>query len=77
MSITLRGLTPEQVKLLDKLWALDTQEEVDAWFDSLDTKSFQQAVVLQEMVIEAMLEQTADGDLSVARSMLENIGVKV
>jgi len=76
MNITLHGLTPDQVKLLDKLWSLDTQEEVHNWFASLDTKTFQQAVVLQEMVIDAMLEQPAEEDVTMARNMLRDIGVK-
>lgn len=77
MGITLYGLTPEQVKLLDKLWSLDTQEEVSAWFASLDNKTFQQAVVLQEMVLDAMLEQPAEEDVTMACNMLRDIGVKV
>ena len=76
MNITLHGLTPEQVKLLDKLWSLDTQEEVHNWFASLDNQTFQQAVVLQEMVIDAMLEQPAEEDVTMARNMLRDIGVK-
>jgi len=76
MNITLHGLTPDQVKLLDKLWSLDTQEEVHNWFASLDNKTFQQAVVLQEMVIDAMLEQPAEEDVTMARNMLRDIGVK-
>jgi hypothetical protein len=76
MGITLHGLTPDQVKLLDKLWSLDTQEEVSAWFASLDAKTFQQAVVLQEMVLDAMLEQTAEEDVTIACNMLRDIGVK-
>jgi hypothetical protein len=76
MNITLHGLTPDQVKLLDKLWSLDTQEEVHNWFASLDNQTFQQAVVLQEMVIDAMLEQPAEEDVTMARNMLRDIGVK-
>lgn len=76
MTIRIDGLTAKQIQLLDKLWSLDTQEEVSAWFGSLDNETFKQAVVLQEMILDSILEQTAESDTSMAKQMLGNIGVK-
>jgi hypothetical protein len=76
MSVSLHGLTPNQVKLLDKLWSIDTQEEVSAWFAGLDNDTFREAVVLQQMLLDAMLEESAEDNVLMARNMLRDIGVK-
>jgi len=74
--IRIDGLTDKQVEILDKLWACDTTEEVFEWMTSLDDDTFRMAVTLQEMVIDSMLEQPAEDDVSMAQNMLRNIGVK-
>jgi hypothetical protein len=74
--IRIDGLTNKQVEILDKLWACDTTEEVYTWLSSLSDEDFQMAVTLQEMVIDAMLEKPAEDDVSLAKSMLQNIGIK-
>lgn len=74
--IRIDGLNDKQVKMLDKLWSMDTTDEVLEWMKSLSDEDFKMAVILQEMVIEAMLEQPAEDDVSMAQSMLRNIGVK-
>ena len=74
--IRIDGLNDKQVKMLDKLWSMDTTDEVLEWLNTLGEADFKMAVVLQEMVIEAMLEKPAEDDVSMAQSMLRNIGVK-
>lgn len=74
--IRIDGLNDKQVKMLDKLWTMDTTDEVLEWLHSLNDDDFKMAVVLQEMVIEAMLEEPAEDDVSMAQAMLRNIGVK-
>ena len=74
--IRIDGLNDKQVKMLDQLWTLDTTDEVLEWLNTLNDEDFKMAVVLQEMVIEAMMEQPAEDDVSMAQSMLRNIGVK-
>ena len=74
--IRIDGLNDKQVKMLDKLWSMDTTDEVLKWMNTLSDEDFKMAVVLQEMVLEAMMEQPVEDDVSMAQSMLRNIGVK-
>ena len=75
--IRMDGLTNKQVKFLDKMWSMDTQEEVAAWFRTLSDDDLNMAVTLHEMLVSQMLEQPAEDDVSMAQSMLRDIGVKV
>ena len=75
--IRIDGLTDRQVKFLDKMWSMDTQEEVSAWFRTLSDEDLSMAVTLHAMLISQMLEQPAEDDVSMAQSMLRDIGVKV
>ena len=75
--IRIDGLTDRQVKFLDKMWSMDTQEEVAAWFQTLSDDDLNMAVTLHEMLVSQMLEQPAEEDVSVAQDMLQKIGVKV
>jgi hypothetical protein len=75
--IRIDGLTDRQVKFLDKMWSMDTQEEVAAWFRTLRDDDLNMAVTLHEMLVSQMLEQPAEDDVSMAQSMLRDIGVKV
>ena len=75
--IRMDGLTNKQVKFLDKMWSMDTQEEVAAWFRTLRDHDLNMAVTLHEMLVSQMLEQPAEDDVSMAQSMLRDIGVKV
>ena len=75
--IRMDGLTNKQVKFLDKMWSMDTQEEVAAWFRTLRDDDLNMAVTLHEMLVSQMLEQPAEDDVSMAQSMLGDIGVKV
>ena len=74
--IRIDGLTDRQVKFLDKMWSMDTQEEVAAWFRTLNDDDLNMAVTLHEMLVSQMLEQPAEEDVSVAQDMLQKIGVK-
>lgn len=75
----IEGLTQRQVEMCDILWSLDTHEEVMDWLASLPEGEFMQAVTLQTMMLESMLEEDMEKDdpnLRMARGMLESIGVK-
>ena len=75
--IRIDNLNEKQVKFLDKLWSMDTREEVSAWFRTLSDEDLNMALTLHEMLIGQMLEQPAEDDVSMAQSMLRDIGVKV
>lgn len=74
--IRFEGLTPKQVEMLDKLWSMDTSEQMLEWMKSLDDDDFRMAVTLQEMVIDALLEEPAEEDVSLAKQALNRIGIR-
>lgn len=74
--IRIEGLTTKQVEMLDKLWSFDTTDEVLEWMKSLSDEDFKMAVTLQEMVIDQLLEQPAESDVSMAQDMLRKMGIK-
>ena len=74
--IRIDGLNDKQVKMLDKLWSFDTTDEVLEWMKSLSEEDFKMAVTLQEMVIDQLLEQPAESDVSMAQDMLRKMGIK-
>ena len=51
------GLTQEQVEMLDKLWSIDTVEELQEFRSSLPTFRRQQVDTLTEMLIQESLEE--------------------
>jgi transcriptional regulator of NAD metabolism len=74
--IRIEGLTTKQVEMLDKLWSFDTTDEVLEWMKSLSEEDFKMAVTLQELVIDQLLEQPAESDVTEAQSMLRKMGIK-
>lgn len=76
MKLQIDGLNDKQVKMLDKLWACDTTDDVLAWLATLNKPDFQMAVTLQEMILDEMMTMPAEEDVSDARKMLSDIGIK-
>ena len=74
--IRIDGLTDMQVKFLDKLWSMDTQEEVDAWFRTLSDDDLNMAATLHEILVIQVLEESSKDDAGIAQDMLQKIGVK-
>ena len=71
--IELKGLTPLQVELCDKIWSMETQEEIMAWFDTLPQRMKIQAHAMIYMIMAELLDQeefTAES-LSSVRNILE------
>jgi hypothetical protein len=71
--IQLQGLTPLQVELCDKIWSMETQDEIMAWFDTLPHRMKIQAHAMIYMIMAELLDQeefTAE-DLSPVRNILE------
>jgi uncharacterized protein YukE len=65
LSIQIENLTPEQVEMLDAMWACESSEEYLDWYNLLDAKDQDMADVLQRLIIletmEEMLEEVSDG----------------
>lgn len=65
VSIEIKNLTPEQVEMLDAMWACESAEEYLDWYHLLDAQDQDMADVLQRMIIletmDKMLEEASDG----------------
>jgi len=64
VSIEIKNLTPEQVEMLDAMWACESAEEYLEWYHLLDGEDQAMADVLQRMIIletmDEMLEEVSD-----------------
>ena len=54
--MTIDGLTKEQVEMLDKLWSLDTMEEVRQFRSTLPQFRQQQIDTLMEIILQELAE---------------------
>ena len=55
--ISIDGLNQEQIEMLDKLWSMDTVEEVNEFRNTLPRFRQQQIDTLMELVIHEMKEE--------------------
>lgn len=71
--IQLQGLTPLQVELCDKIWGMDNQEEILAWFNTLPRSLQIQAYAMLMMITAELLDQEefTEESLSSVRNILE------
>jgi len=71
--VTLTGLNKRQVDILDMMWSLDSAEEWDDWFDTLDLDTAHDALILRELVLLEIHDREAEKDLSLAKHLLSKI----
>lgn len=60
MSVTISGLTKRQVKLLDKMWAIDSYQEYVDWKESMTQPQVQEIETLEELILLAEIDQVDD-----------------
>jgi hypothetical protein len=68
--ITINGLTKRQKRMLDTMWALDTEEEFFEWYHTLSQLMQQEADLLQRMIIIESAEEDLK-DLTQANQLLK------
>lgn len=74
MDIRIDGLTPEQCRLLDCIWAIEDQDEFESWYGTLQYRTMQEVESLLELLRQEMMERYLDMDsLTEARAYLDNI----
>jgi len=78
MTIQIPGLTPQDVKLLDYMWNLDTDEELHRWINKQTPDVKNRCLTLIRLALMASVEDEEDAsmDTTVAKIMLASIGVK-
>lgn len=64
----LHGLTNEQCKLLDKMWGIETVDELEQWMRTLPKETVKEVIVLRELLclslIDEQIEETKDTTLA-------------
>jgi len=71
--IELRGLSPLQQELAERMWAMDTMEDIVAWIQMMPRSVALQAYVVMQMIIAAEIDRQAEDDLSAAQAIIERI----
>lgn len=71
----LQGLTEEDVKILDAMWAIDSSEELQSYLNSLPSRKLQKALTLLEMVKLSSIDDVVEAmdTYPEAEMMLRNI----
>ena len=72
--ITLNNLTQEQVEMLDAMWELDSYEDYNDWFESLNKKDRRMAETLRNMVLAEEMEKML-GDCADAKNVLSKFSL--
>lgn len=72
MQIQIEGLSPSQVALANRLWALGSTEEVDEFIDELPKRMRGQAKIVRDMMIAAALD-LYDGPVDLAEQVIKSV----
>lgn len=66
-------MTDEQCKLLDKMWSIETIDELEQWIRSLPVEKVKEVVVLRELLCLSLIDEQIEEakDTSLAREMIE------
>jgi hypothetical protein len=65
MTIELTGLTRQQHQIADMIWSCESQEDVDRLIRNLPESYKQDAVVIHQLMIAAVMDQHMDIDPNV------------
>ena len=71
--IQLEGLTPLQVELAQRMWQMDSMDEIVAWVQMMPRSVALQAYVVMQMIIAAEIDREAESDVSMAAALIERI----
>ena len=71
--IELTGLSPLQRELAQKMWQMESMDEIVAWIQMMPRSVALQAYVVMQMIIAAEIDRAAEDDVSVAAALIERI----
>ena len=71
--IELTGLSPLQRELADRMWQMESTDEIVTWINSMPRSVALQAYIVMQMIIAAEIDRVAEDDVSVARDIIERI----
>jgi hypothetical protein len=75
MSIEIPGLSPRQIDLANRIWNMDTTEEIMAFFDTLPHRARIDAYVVYTMILWAWLDEEPITDMSQSQDFINYIRI--
>ena len=72
-NIRLEGLTPLQVELADRIWQMNTQEEIAEWLGELPQSLRQQALSLLYLITVECIDQDPIENFDLAQAVIERV----
>lgn len=73
MNIEIEGFTPLQRELADRIWAMETPEQVTEFFETLPRNLLHDAYVVYRMIIEYCWDDMDLGECEEAHSVIEHV----
>ena len=67
------GFTPRQIDLANRIWALDTPEQIIEFFDTLPRSLLVDAYTVYQMIIWEFQDQEDPGEMTEARAVIDHI----
>jgi hypothetical protein len=71
--IELTGLSPLQRELAERMWNMESMDEIVAWVQTMPRSVALQAYVVMQMIIAAEIDRQAEDDVSAAQAIIERI----
>jgi hypothetical protein len=71
----IEGLTAEQVKILDELWACETMEDLERYVANKSDKQLQEIITLREMIMLSHIDEQVEmmGEYPDVEFMIKNL----
>jgi hypothetical protein len=73
MSISIPGLSPRQIDLANRIWSMESTEEVVAFFNTLPRRAKLDAYIVYTMILWAWQDEEPVGDCVEAREVIDYI----
>lgn len=73
MDIEIEGFTPRQRELADRIWALETPEQVVEFFNTLPRNLLHDAYVVYRMIIETVWDDMDLEDCAEANEVINRV----
>jgi hypothetical protein len=73
MAIEIPGLSPLQIELANKIWGMESMEQVLAFFDTLPRSLKIEAYVVYQMILLAWMDEEPVGDCQEAQEVIEYV----
>jgi len=71
----IEGLTSEQVKILDELWACETMEDLERYVANKSDSQLQEIITLREMIMLSHIDEQVEmmGEYPDVEFMIKNL----